>query len=290
MTYLFDFFLRLILGFVRCLYWLGIEKPIARMLKFILKNILSYRKHVIFKNLNAISPKSSLDEMNKLVDNYYSHLADLILETMWVFTAKKEEIYPKVRFKNLEKFGEIYSKGNNVTILISHIGNWELFCQWAPLFIPRLQVVVLYTAMKSRFFNSRMLQFRQRFGANLVSTKSILELYRIQKIKQPCINLFAIDQNPGDPENQYWMHFFDKKVPVISGAEKFAQSTKQACYFLKVDKEENFYSLEMIEMNSNPSPEMEVTNEQMRLLEENIRLNPALWLLSHNRFKHQKSK
>jgi KDO2-lipid IV(A) lauroyltransferase len=255
-----------------------------------LKDILGYRKKVIIRNLGIINSNSSPADLKKMVDDYYSHLADLILETMLVLTSTKEEIYPKVRFKNLEKFEEIYASGNNATILISHIGNWELFCQWAPLFIPRLQVVILYTAMKSRFFNSRMLQYRQRFGANLVSTKSILELYRIQKTKKPCINLFAIDQNPGDPENQYWMHFFDKKVPVISGAEKFAQSTKQACYFLKVEKEMNYYFLELIEMTSNPSLEMDVTKEQMRLLEENIRINPALWLLSHNRFKHHKSK
>jgi KDO2-lipid IV(A) lauroyltransferase len=132
-----------------------------------------------------------------------------------------------------------------------------------------------------------MMGLRQRFGAILVSTKSTLDLFRVQKTKQVCINLFAIDQNPGDPYHQHWLPFFGQTVPVISGAEKFAKSQKQAVYFLRVTKS-NTYVLELIEVKYVTDKPYDLTMKQFELLENNILEDPSLWLLSHNRFKYNK--
>ena len=192
-----------------------------------------------------------------------------------------------MKFKNIEKFKEIFQSVQNATILISHIGNWELFCQWAPLYIPKLNVVILYTPIKNKILNSILLQYRQRFGAILVSTKSTLDLFRIQKTKNVCINLFAIDQNPGDPYHQHWLKFFEQEVPVISGAEKFAKSQKQKAYFLYVTQSDT-YELELIEIPYDSTINYDLTQRQFQILEKNILENSSLWLLSHNRFKYLK--
>ncbi len=235
-----------------------------------------------------ILPNANPEESKKIELNYYKHLSEMILETLWCYTAKPEDIQPKVQFKNIEKFEEIYISGQNATIMITHIGNWELFCQWAPLFIPQLNVVILYTPIKNKVLNEFMLRLRQRFGSMLISTKSTFELFRIQKTKNPCINLFAIDQNPGDPYHQYWTELFGLCIPVISGAEKFAKSQNQSCYFLNVEKIDSIYHLELIDIKANAEDDHAIVHETVKLVETNILKNPALWLLSHNRFKYAK--
>jgi Kdo2-lipid IVA lauroyltransferase/acyltransferase len=283
---LLNFIFKSIILFVRFLYWTRLNWFFEFFIYLVLHYILRYRKSVILKNLHILHPLQSDKFIHLNYKKNHRYLASLILESIWAFGASAEEIYPKLKFKNLDIFDEINSQAQNVTILISHIGNWELFCQWAALYIPKVNVNVLYTPIKNKSLNKTILQLRQRFGARLVSTKSTLDLFRIQNEEEVAINLFAIDQNPGNPYHQHWLPFFGKDVPVISGAEKFAKSQNQKVYFLYVTKSIN-YELELIELPFEVAIDYDLTVKQFEILEKNILENSSLWLLSHNRFKYQ---
>ena len=248
---------------VKLLYFFKLEKWFQKVLFYFLKDIIKYRERVILKNIQHLG-----------IDNETS----------------ASSIKEKVEISNMEVFDQIYDSGKNATILLSHIGNWELFCQWAALYIPRLNVVTLYTPVKNNALNQLLLEYRQRFGVQMISTKATLDLYRKKKTLNPCINLFAVDQNPGAPFEQYWTQFFDAQVPVISGAEKFAISQKQDVYYLKITKNSQKYTLVLQKIEYDNNIQFDLTIKQMRVLEENILLNPALWLLSHNRFKYANKK
>jgi KDO2-lipid IV(A) lauroyltransferase len=282
MTYLLKLLILIIYRFES----IGLGKGLRSGIYFILAYIIRYRSKVVDTNLSILFPAVTANELLQYKRKYYRHIADLLIETLWCFRASPLELKPKIEFKNLEIFDQIYQRRENATILLSHIGNWELFCQWAGLYIPKINVVVLYTPIKNNSLNEFMLKLRQRFGAYLVSTKSTLDLFRIQKAKKVCINLFAIDQNPGDPYNQHWLNFFGVCVPAISGAEKFAKSQAQKVYFLYVTKT-NRYELELIELKYNADKPFDLTNKQFQILEKNILEDPSLWLLSHNRFKYK---
>lgn len=285
-TSLVHLFFQFILLLVRVIYRIRMEKLFIYGLYLFLYYILNYRKSVVRKNIAIILLEGTSSEKLKIEKAYYRHLSDLFYETLWAYSASLEEIKSKIIFKDYDKIEQIYQSGENATLLLSHIGNWELFCQWAPLVNPHVNVVVLYTDVKAGVLNNYMQKLRQRTGALLISTKSMLELFRVQKTKNVCVNLFAIDQNPGAPFEQYWTNFFDQKVPVISGAEKFILSQKQKAYFIWVEKINDKYILELKDVNFDPTKPYDLTHHQLKLLEENIRVNPSLWLLSHNRFKH----
>jgi KDO2-lipid IV(A) lauroyltransferase len=270
------------------LYIFKLEKLFQKILFYFLKDIIKYRQGVILKNIQHLGIDNEASV--KVLNDYYQHLSELVFETIWCFKASPSSIKEKVEISNMEVFDQIYDSGKNATILLSHIGNWELFCQWAALYIPRLNVVTLYTPIKNNALNQLLLEYRQRFGVQMVSTKATLDLYRKQKTLNPCINLFAVDQNPGAPFEQYWTRFFDVQVPVISGAEKFAISQKQEVYYLKITKNFQKYTLVLQKIDYNNNAPFDLTIKQMKVLEENILLNPALWLLSHNRFKYANQK
>ncbi|MCE2964094.1 MAG: lysophospholipid acyltransferase family protein [Chitinophagales bacterium] len=283
------FLLKLLIYTIYQLESLQLGYLVRRFIYFILARILRYRAKVIDKNLAFLYPNITSEESHFYKRKFYNHMADLIVGTLWCFRANPEELKPKVLFKNPEVINQILESGQNATILLSHIGNWELFCQWASLYEPRINIVILYTQIKNKKLNNYILSLRQRFGAYLVSTKATLDLYRAQKTKNVCLNFFAIDQNPGDPYNQHWLNFFGQSVPVISGAEKFVKSQSQKAYFLYVTKGE-CYEFELIELIYDSSLPYDLTEKQFALLEKNILENPSLWLLSHNRFKYAKTK
>lgn len=280
-------FLQILIVLVYHIEKIGLGGALRQIVYFILNYLLGYRKRIISENLQKILPQASASQIKAKKIEYYRHMSDMLVETLWCYRASPEELKPMVVFKNPEVFEDIFASGENATILLSHIGNWELFCHWAGLFIPKVNVVILYTPIKNKVLNQLMMRLRQRFGAILVSTKSTFDLFRVQKTKQVCINLFAIDQNPGDPYHQHWLPFFGQTVPVISGAEKFAKSQKQAVYFLRVTKS-NTYVLELIEVKYVTDKPYDLTMKQFELLENNILEDPSLWLLSHNRFKYNK--
>lgn len=280
-------FLQTLIVLVYLIEKIGLGGALRQIVFFILNYLLGYRKRIISENLQKILPQASAEQIKAKKIEYYRHMSDMLVETLWCYRASPEELKPKIVFKNPEVFEDIFNSRENATILLSHVGNWELFCQWAGLFIPKVNVVILYTPIKNQALNQLMIRLRQRFGAILVSTKSTFDLFRVQKTKQVCINLFAIDQNPGDPYHQHWLPFFGQTVPVISGAEKFAKSQKQAVYFLHVTKT-NAYELELIQVKYGPDRPYDLTMKQFELLENNILENPSLWLLSHNRFKYCK--
>ena len=273
---------------VKLLYFFKLEKLFQKILFYFLKDIIKYRERVILKNIQHLGIDNEASV--KVLNDFYQHLSELVFETIWCFKASPSSIKEKVEISNMEVFDQIYDSGKNATILLSHIGNWELFCQWSALYIPRLNVVTLYTPIKNNALNQLLLEYRQRFGVKMVSTKATLDLYRKQKTLNPCINLFAVDQNPGAPFEQYWTRFFDAQVPVISGAEKFAISQKQEVYYLKITKNFQKYTLVLQKIDYDNNAPFDLTIKQMKVLEENILLNPALWLLSHNRFKYANQK
>jgi len=260
------------------------------LLYFIIYRIVGYRKSIVIRNIQYAFPHQSKTDQKKLTSLFYKHFAKMIIDTFWVYDASPDDIKETVTIKNMEVFEEIYSRGENATILLSHMGNWELFCQWAALFIPKLNIVTLYQPIKNKFIDQFLIQKRSRFGVKMISTQNTFELIKSQIKYKPAIFLFAIDQNPGDPYHQIWLDFFGKSVPVISGPEKFAKTRHQDVYFLNIhfDYTMNQYQLELSKVDYDPTLEGDLTKKQMKYLEHNIISQPELWLWSHNRFKYAK--
>lgn len=274
---------------VRIVYWVRLDRFIIFLMYNILYKILRYRYAVIHKNVVQIKSQDLNLDIKKTISDYYRHLSHLIIETLWSYTASQSELFSRVRLKQKLDDYKLFENTNHITVLISHIGNWEMLCQYAPLLDKKIQINILYTAIKTKSLDTTLSQIRERTGAKLVSTKSTLELYRRQQHDGQIVNLFAADQNPGDPYHQQWMDFFGVKVPVITGAEKFAISQKQSCYYIWVEKINGVYILDLIPITYDSTKPYDLTEQYLRLLEQNILVNPALWLLSHNRFKYAKA-
>jgi KDO2-lipid IV(A) lauroyltransferase len=98
------------------------------------------------------------------------------------------------------------------------------------------------------------------------------------------------DQSPMASRAQYWSSFMGIKVPVFNGAEVLARKLDLAVVFLKVSKvKRGYYKAEFIPItrNGKSTKEYEITEQFLRLTEQQIKERPEHYLWTHRRWKHR---
>ena len=90
----------------------------------------------------------------------------------------------------------------------------------------------------------------------------------------------------------HWVDFFHRDTPVFTGTEKIAQRTHASLFYARMRRvKRGHYVLKIEDMAEDAAllPEYEPTNMYYRLLAENIRETPELWLWTHNRWKRTRA-
>jgi KDO2-lipid IV(A) lauroyltransferase len=123
-----------------------------------------------------------------------------------------------------------------------------------------------------------MIAMRQTFRA-LQATKDITTIFS-----------FGNDQAPTREESNYWTTFLNQHTAIQLGIEKIARKTNRPVFYLRVNVlKRGYYEVECVPLCLNPAEtaEFEITEMHTRFLEQIIRDEPAYWLWSHRRWKHQ---
>ena len=96
------------------------------------------------------------------------------------------------------------------------------------------------------------------------------------------------DQNPGNSKQAYWMPFFSKMVPFLSGPEKGTRSSNDAVVFARFYRvKRGYYKIDFTLLTTEPRSYKEgaLTKELIKLIEDSIRKKPSNYLWSHRRWK-----
>ena len=117
----------------------------------------------------------------------------------------------------------------------------------------------------------------------------ILHVESMRK-KQPFLTWFLGDQSP-PKDYPLWINFMNRETPFYSGPEKIARKFGHAVVFMNINKvKRGYYEVEFIPLFDDPknTDENEITTAHVKMLEGFIRKEPAYWLWSHRRWKHEK--
>jgi KDO2-lipid IV(A) lauroyltransferase len=112
-----------------------------------------------------------------------------------------------------------------------------------------------------------------------------------KKSKIPFVLAFIADQTPSVNNLHYWTNFLNQDTPFLTGWEAIARKTDDYVVFLNVHRKKRGYYhcyIELISASPAQTAEFELTEKYARLMERNILENPAYWLWSHRRWKHQR--
>jgi KDO2-lipid IV(A) lauroyltransferase len=172
---------------------------------------------------------------------------------------------------------------------VGHYGNWE----WGGLALSDRadhQVLNIYKPLAYEPFDRWIKAVRSRFGAELVPMQQTARaIFHHEDQNQPTITMLITDQTPPVPDKAAWVDFLNQQTPVFLGAEKLARKFEMPviyCHIRKVKR--GYYETEFIPIIEKPkqTEDLEITTAHTCQLEKSIRQEPAYWLWSHRRWKH----
>ena len=151
------------------LSWLpfSIIYVISDGIAFVLENIISYRKKVIYNNLKASFPQKNEAEIQQIQKAFYKHLSDVFMEALKAISWTKKDVLERLKYENLEDINRFFDEGKDVLLLLGHYGNWEWFGPSYPMAVPH-NAVGIYKPLSNNFFDDMSKQTRGKFGLELV--------------------------------------------------------------------------------------------------------------------------
>lgn len=248
--------------------------------------VIGYRKDVVMNNLNIAFPEKTTIEKIKISKKFYHNFIDSLIETLKVISASDQ--FLKRHFTaNWEVLNQLYQKGESCEILMGHTFNWEWGNHAINLNV-EYTFLAVYMPITNKTLNRVFLKLRSRGRSKMLSASDMKQEMLPYGDKQYALGL-AADQNPGDPRYAYWLNFFGKPAPFVTGPEKGARARNMPVIFCYIQKlRRGYYNLVLSIGVESPAslPEGAVTVQFVRYLENVIRLQPDMWLWSHKRWKH----
>ena len=279
------------LGFY-CVYamsWLPLSVlyAIARVLELILRHVWSYRKSVIDGQIQRCFPNTTLQQKTTTLAAFYRFLSIVMVESVKNLSMSRHELQKRIQIKNPEFAEQLYKKGESMVLISGHFHNWEWLITAMPLLIPH-QVIGIGTPLSNSFWNSQLNSLRSRFGLKVVHANTYKQ--QLQSAKTPLAVITLSDQSPPKAHTSYWTRFLNQPTAVAYGPEKMALEYQLNPVFCEITKlKPGYYSVTLIPFpDSNNKWEYgAITEWHTRLLETRIQKEPAFWLWSHRRWKHQ---
>ena len=133
---------------------------LSDLLFFTLYYLTRYRRKVVFANLRNSFPEKSPKEIETIARKFYSHMCDLMLEFIRIFSISEKELVRRCKIRNPELLEQIYREGKSVIIAAGHYNNWELAAVAFDLQASH-QAVGIYKPLGNAYLDGKPLPGRQ---------------------------------------------------------------------------------------------------------------------------------
>lgn len=250
--------------------------------------VFPYRKKVIEQNLRNAFPEKSDKEIQRLRNQFYRHLTDLLAEGVKNLSISERSIKKRFKVINPEIMEQMYIAKKNVIVVSGHYNNWEWMVSSMPLQFPH-EALGIGMPLSSGFWDRKLNARRSRFGMHVVHAKNYKEELEKLKDKTKAV-LVLTDQSPGDSLKSYWTHFLNQDTAVLFGAEMIANELNYAVvYYTNRKVKRGHYELSLRVLTEDPRSLKwgELTEMHTKLLEKDILVRPEFWLWSHKRWKRE---
>jgi KDO2-lipid IV(A) lauroyltransferase len=231
---------------------------LSNLLFLLFCTILPYRKKVIDSNLALAFPNKSSKEKLQIRKDFYRYFSDLLVESIKNLSISQKQLLGRMQLENPEILEEIKALNKPILLVAGHYNNWELTTR------------------------------RERFGLKVVHAQNYPTAFAA---RNPVVLVLA-DQAPNSANQCLWLPFLGRETAVIFGPEYMANQFNCAVVFASISNSKRGYynvQLKVLADNSKTLSYQEITKLHVKKLEQQILDNPARWLWTHKRWKHQKS-
>ena len=263
---------------------------VSDMLFFLLYHVFRYRKKTVEDNLKLVFPEKSESERKQITKEFFHHLCDMILEAIKSMNISVEDMKARFKFTNIDVIQDYEKRQKSIALMCAHYGSWE----W--IFILQAYTshltFAIYKKLNNVYFDKLVRKIRARYDSYLITTKeSINVLVENKKKGLITINGFAADQSPKKEKAYHWNTFMGIEVPVHTGAEMLAKKLDMPVVFFSVKRiKRGFYetTFQTLAEHPNEFKDYEITDQFLKLVENQIHEAPQYYLWTHKRWKHRK--
>lgn len=251
----------------------------------VLYHITGYRKEVVIKNLSIAFPEKSDTERKIIAKEFYRNFTDTFIETIKLLSISKKELHGRYS-SNQEVVNELYDTGVSMQIQAGHFFNWE-FVNLGETLHGKYTFVGVYMPVTNKAFNRIMCGLRARYGTILVPAGDFKTKFH-QYVREQYVLGLAADQNPGNPLAAYWVKFFGRLTPFVTGPEKGAILNNIPvvfAHFYKIKRGYYHTHFEVLTTTPRDFEKGKLTQLFATRVENAIREKPANYLWSHRRWK-----
>jgi KDO2-lipid IV(A) lauroyltransferase len=244
-------------------------------------------------NLGNSFPGKSKKELRKLERRFYRHFADYVVETIKLAGIPEKELLKRAHITNPELVFDLKNKGHNcIILLMGHYGNWEWFSGTTSRFNGVFKLNLSYRPLKNKAFDNLFLYMRTRFKAFCLKKNEVIRgIISLKHNDTPNLVIFVADQTPSEANLHYWTMFLNQDTAMLTGAERIAGKLNIPVVFCDLRQiKRGYYEVDLKLISEKPSDTQafEITEKYARMMEETILRNPALWLWTHRRWKHER--
>jgi len=251
--------------------------------------IIGYRKKVVLENLKLSFPEKSDAELRTISKKFFKHFIDLIMESVKAFSISKKQISKRYTYKNPELVNAFAEEGKNIALVGAHQANWE----WSfslPMVL-NINIYGAYTKLNNKYFENWLRKSREKFGViGFKTSDTVRGIQKNMNNKKQAAYILLSDQSPQPHQTYYWRNFFNIKVPVHTGAEMLSKKFDLVVINYVTRKvKRGYYETEFQLITDTPKTfkDYQITDAYTTLTEDNIKVQPELYLWSHRRFKHR---
>lgn len=182
---------------------------------------------------------------------------------------------------------ELIKKGKNIQLHAGHQFNWEFGSLFMSKVIKSVPTYAVYMPIKNTAVDRLFLKIREKYGTLFIKATEFREK-RDQIFSERFVFFLAADQNPGNPNSAYWMNYFSKPAPFITGPEIGGIKNNTAIVFVRSRiPKRGHYVLECTVCceNAAETTKGDITRAFRDFLEMIIREEPDNYLWTHRRWK-----
>jgi Kdo2-lipid IVA lauroyltransferase/acyltransferase len=260
---------------------------ISDFFAFLLYHVIKYRRAVVMSNLAIAFPEKTNEERIIIAKKFYQYFTDTMIESLKFISISKKQLL-KRSSGSFEIINELIDKGYNINLMAGHQFNWE-YANLLYAINLKIPFVGIYMPIKNKSFNKIFYDFRCRYGTILISATDFKNKMH-DVFKRQYMLALAADQNPGSPASGYWLNFFGRPVPFVTGPEKGAVKNNAAVVYVgfkKIKRGYYHFTTTLLAEQSAGTKTGELTCLYRDILEKTILEDPANYLWSHRRFKFE---
>ena len=242
-----------------------------------------YRRLVQHNLGIAFGREKSVPELRTLARKHFAMLGANLLSSIKLPRLSREEIERVVKMEGLETLTTGAAAGKGFVMVISHLGNWEMFAQLSPILFP-CPVGTIYQALGNRFIDAEVRRDRARLGLSVFERKEGFGAAAKFMREGGAVGVL-VDQHAGDAG--LWCPFFARLASTSTLAATLALRT--GAWLVPAAVFTDGIARWRCVIRPPIEPEGEdasaITARLNETLEAQIREQPEDWFWVHNRWK-----